>query len=140
MNNFGKIFMLSFVVLLSCNNNSAQEKVDDWIGWYGETAGGEAWLNIYQSNDSLYCKLEKSEESKTFSTKLITDISSLDLRVLPKHLVPGIPYIKEAILTENFYLFKVKKSGIPDFISEYYFFVPLAKVGGPMKKMNAPNN
>lgn len=134
---FTKILFI-FSILISCNNKPAENGATEWLGWYGEVEDSKAWLNLFYEGDSLLCKILESGETKTFSTELIEDPSKLDLSSLPLHLQPGIPYIKSAIKTENFYVFKVVKSSIQDFTTDYYFFVPLPQVGGPMKKMSAP--
>lgn len=132
--------LLIFSIFLSCNNNLAENETNHWIGWYGEVDGQEAWLKVYYEGDDLFAKITQSGEEKTLSAQLIDDASTIDFSFLPLHLERGIPFIKSALKTENFYVFKVEKSSTIDFTSEYYFFVPIPKVGGALKKMKAPAN
>lgn len=131
--------LLIFSIFLSCNNKLAENETNHWIGWYGEVDGKEAWLNVYFENNEYYCKVVRNGEITLFSATILEDPSTEDFN-LPLHLEKGKPFIKEALKTDNFYLFKVEKSSIEDFTSEYFSFVPIPQVGGALKKMKAPAN
>ena len=135
---FSKI-LLVFSIFISCNNAPAENEANEWLGWFGEVDGNEAWLNIEMKNGELICTTKKSGDSKIFYPE-ISDRPDTILLNFPLHLEKGKSFIKRALKTENFYLFKVKKNAIEAFKSDYFLYVPIPQVGGAMKKMKPPEN